>query len=222
MKNNYFAIYIKNKRYLFLFLDIHCHCHLGFFFGSNCKSPFWCQLQLQESKGEKKERKEGVIMRIQVQIRGLKMSSRFKGELGFSRFSFTFYLSRESLGQSSQYINWGKHRSDPHPSLLLVCSLFSLFIVFFILLFPGWVLIMSELKFSMEGAVMRNRDSHAPLWWCLHQSVLINFSQPIFFLSSFLCFHSLCCIYLGKFLLFFQFVFTSLFSRQSSGSFYIL
>ena len=170
----------------------------------------------------RKERKDGVIMRIQVQIRGLKMSSRFKGELGFSRFSFTFYLSRESLGQSSQYINWGKHRSDPHPSLLLVCSLFSLFIVFFILLFPGWVLIMSELKFSMEGAVMRNRDSHAPLWWCLHQSVLINFSQPIFFLSSFLCFHSLCCIYLGKFLLLFQFVFTSLFSRQSSGSFYIL
>ena len=82
----------------------------------------------------RKERKDGVIMRIQVQIRGLKMSSRFKGELGFSRFSFTFYLSQQSLGQSSQYINWGKHGSDPHPSLLLVCSLLSLFIAFFIII----------------------------------------------------------------------------------------
>lgn len=137
LKNNYFAIYFKNKRYLFLFLDIHCHCHLGFFLGLIVKAHLAVLMSIAIAREERrKERNEGVVMRIQVQIRGLKMSSRFKGELGFSRFSFTFYLSQESLGQSSQYINWGKHRSDPHPSLHLVCSLLSLFIAF-LLLFAG-------------------------------------------------------------------------------------
>lgn len=110
-------------------------------------------------------------------------------------------------------------RSTSLSSSCLFASL-SLELLLLLLLFAAWVLIRPGFKFSVDGAVMRNRDSHAPLWWCLHQSVLINFSQPIFYLSSFLCFLSFCCcIYLGKFLLFFQFVFTSLFSGQSSGSF---
>lgn len=31
------------------------------------------------------------------------------------------------------------------------------------------------------GTMMSLRESHAPLWWCLHQSVLIIFSYPYIF-----------------------------------------
>ena len=55
LKNNYFAIYIKNKRYLFLFLDIHCHCHLGFFLGLIVKAHFDVNCNCKRGKDKRKK-----------------------------------------------------------------------------------------------------------------------------------------------------------------------
>ena len=55
LKNNYFVIYFKNKRYLFLFLDIHCHCHLGFFLGLIVKAHFDVNCNCKRGKEKRKK-----------------------------------------------------------------------------------------------------------------------------------------------------------------------